>query len=206
MLWVLLCLQRGHATSAALAYGLAVHLRIYPAILLPSTLLYLAARSMQKHRDSGRARQHRYRAAAVAHDAADSSTTSETGTMKAATTTPLHSKPQAAATRTEAGTQSQTDLDLLASTDPLAPPAPRSSAGTAHTAAVPAGTARTAGSSTVDLLTHLAVHATIFGFFSGGVFLGLGWLCHALYGDEFIREAFGHHLGRKDPRWAMSMA
>lgn len=51
-------------------------------------------------------------------------------------------------------------------------------------------------------LTHLMVHGTIFGALSGAVFLGLGVLCYKAYGEPFLREAFLHHLTRKDPRWA----
>lgn len=49
LLWMLVCLQRGHAFSTALAFGVAVHFRIFPAVLLPSTLLYLASRSQRRH-------------------------------------------------------------------------------------------------------------------------------------------------------------
>ncbi|GFH14271.1 T-complex protein 1 subunit gamma [Haematococcus lacustris] len=48
LLWTLSCLLEGKAASAAAAYGLAVHMRIYPIIYAPSIVLFLAARSLLK--------------------------------------------------------------------------------------------------------------------------------------------------------------
>lgn len=44
-----------------------------------------------------------------------------------------------------------------------------------------------------------------FGSISGGVFMLLGLLFYQLYGDQFLHEAFLHHLSRKDPRHNFSV-
>ncbi|GMH43418.1 hypothetical protein BSKO_11340 [Bryopsis sp. KO-2023] len=44
-----------------------------------------------------------------------------------------------------------------------------------------------------------------FGLAALGVFFGLGAVCYHLHGDEFLNEAFLHHLGRRDPRHNFSV-
>lgn len=48
LLWVLLCLHKGYATTAAVVYGFAVHFRVYPIIYAPSIVCFLASRSLAR--------------------------------------------------------------------------------------------------------------------------------------------------------------
>jgi hypothetical protein len=51
-----------------------------------------------------------------------------------------------------------------------------------------------------DVGLLVIMHGLIFGMMSGGVFFLLGWVFKRLYGQEFVQEAFLHHVTRKDPR------
>jgi len=52
LLSMLLCLHKGATALAAVAYGLAVHLRIYPIIYAPAIVLFLAARAVRLRQPS----------------------------------------------------------------------------------------------------------------------------------------------------------
>ena len=74
----------------------------------------------------------------------------------------------------------------------------RSKAGTGAAAAGAA--AAGAATSWRAFAGAVAREALEFGGVSGGVFFALGLLFYRLYGEQFLHEAFLHHLGRRDPR------
>ena len=54
--------------------------------------------------------------------------------------------------------------------------------------------------SQLPAMRHVLWQGALFGFASGGMFAALGVVCYAAYGQDYLQEAFLHHLTRRDPR------
>ncbi|KXZ51747.1 hypothetical protein GPECTOR_11g193 [Gonium pectorale] len=209
LLALLVCLLHGRPLLSGALYGLAVHFRIYPVIYGPAIVLFLACRAdlltatataagREEGGEEGRRgiaapkhvdRRSMDHTVAPAAAAADSPAEARRRLTIAAVegrreTAGAASASQAAGRSTEDGGTGG-DQEASRAARQRRPRRPAASPSAKRTLARTAAALRP---------------VALFGAAAAATFLALGALFYSLYGDEFLREAFVHHLTRKDPR------
>lgn len=193
LLGTLLLLMRGAWAQAAVLYGLAVHVRIYPIIYAPAIVLFLAARHEGLRRRAegggGGGKGDGTGAGEVRALAAELGPACQWCILVhcgAALPSPAKPLPR---------NSWHFACAALLRPRPTSNNAPRSRRHAPQAAAPPLR----------QLVIPALRQAALFGGVSGGVFVFLGLLFYRIYGDLFLQEAFLHHLSRRDPRHCFSV-